>query len=46
MQEEGGNNRPDNNNSIICEYCGKEFDSSSEFKLHLEQVHTSSDTFH
>ena len=45
MQGEGGNNRPDNN-SIVCEYCGKEFGSSSEFKLHLEQVHTSSDTFH
>jgi hypothetical protein len=44
VQEEGGNKRPDNN--IVCEYCGKEFGSSSEFKLHLEQVHTSSDTFH
>jgi hypothetical protein len=44
VQEERGNKRPDNN--IVCEYCGKEFDSSSEFKLHLEQVHTSSDTFH
>jgi hypothetical protein len=46
VQEEGGNNRLDNNNSVICEYCGKEFGSSDEFKLHLEQVHTSSDTFH
>ena len=45
MQEEGENNHPDNN-GIVCEYCGKEFGSSSEFKLHLEQVHTSSDTFH
>lgn len=45
MQEEGGNKRSDNN-KIVCEYCGKEFGSSSEFKLHLEQVHTSSDTLH
>ena len=45
MQEEEEDNQPDNN-GIVCEYCGKEFDTSSEFKLHLEQVHTSSDTFH
>jgi hypothetical protein len=44
VQEKEGNNLPDNN--IVCEYCGKEFGSSSDFKLHLEQVHTSSDTFH
>ncbi|MFL6343661.1 MAG: hypothetical protein ACJ71K_03045 [Nitrososphaeraceae archaeon] len=44
MQGEGENKRSDNN--IVCEYCGKEFGSSSEFKLHLEQVHTSSDTLH
>jgi BED zinc finger len=44
VQEEGENKRSDNN--IVCEYCGKEFGSSSEFKLHLEQVHTSSDTLH
>ena len=45
MQEEGENKLQDNN-GIVCEYCGKEFGNSSEFKLHLEQVHTSSDTFH
>jgi hypothetical protein len=45
VQEKGENNRQDNN-SIVCEYCGKEFGNSGEFKLHLEQVHTSSDTFH
>jgi len=33
-------------NHIVCEYCGKEFDSSDTFRVHIEQVHTSSDSFH
>jgi hypothetical protein len=33
-------------NHIICEYCGKEFDSSDKFQIHIDQVHTSSDSFH
>ncbi len=31
---------------IVCEYCGTEFDSTDEFMIHVEQVHTSSDSFH
>jgi len=31
---------------IVCQYCGKEFVSMDEFKIHVEQVHTSSDSFH
>jgi hypothetical protein len=37
-----GNKRP----YIVCEYCGKEFGSTDEFMIHVEQVHTSSDSFH
>ncbi len=40
--EEGGENKV---NRIVCNYCGKEFDSTDEFMIHIDQVHSSSDSF-
>ena len=45
MEELGGREDKDQNH-IVCDYCGKEFDNSDKFKIHIDQVHSSSDSFH
>ncbi len=44
VEEEGGREDKDQNH-IVCDYCGKEFDNSDKFKIHIDQVHSSSDLF-
>ncbi len=46
MEEEGVGGEDKDQNHIVCDYCGKEFDNSDKFKIHIDQVHSSSDLFH
>ena len=42
--EEGGEDKVQDH--IVCDYCGKEFDSSDKFRIHIDQMHSSSDSFY
>ena len=44
--EEEGEREDKNHNHIVCDYCGKEFDSNDKFRIHIDQMHSSSDLFH
>jgi hypothetical protein len=45
-EERGGREGDMDQNRIVCDYCGKEFDSTDKFRIHIDQMHSSSDLFH
>jgi hypothetical protein len=45
-EERGGREADMDQNRIVCDYCGKEFDSTDKFRIHIDQMHSSSDLFH
>jgi hypothetical protein len=45
-EERGGREGDMDQNRIVCDYCGKEFDSTDKFRICVDQMHSSSDLFH